>query len=132
MVSSNSEHYCLVSERALGLYQKPYGHFLLPPWQKSPVPQTLKVFYVFWWDWCLTQSFMACKAGTLLFEPHLQSILLCLFWIWDLENYLPRISLIFITWTPKGYLYNLAFQTSFSSAIIKSWINLLIISSYNI
>jgi hypothetical protein len=30
--------------------------------------------------------------GALLLEPHLQSILLWLFWRWDLENYLPGLA----------------------------------------
>jgi hypothetical protein len=30
-----------------------------------------------------------CKAGALPFEPHLQPILLWLFWRWGLVNYLP-------------------------------------------
>jgi hypothetical protein len=34
----------------------------------------------------------ACKAGDLLLEPHLQSILLWLFWRWVLKNYLPRLA----------------------------------------
>jgi hypothetical protein len=34
----------------------------------------------FWWDWGLNSGLHACKGGTLLLEPHLQSILLWLFW----------------------------------------------------
>jgi hypothetical protein len=34
----------------------------------------------------------AYKAGTLLLEPHFQSILLWLFWRWGLVNYLPRLA----------------------------------------
>jgi hypothetical protein len=34
------------------------------------------------------------KSGAVLLEPHLQSILLCIFWRWGLEtpSYLPRVS----------------------------------------
>jgi hypothetical protein len=35
----------------------------------------------------------AYKAGTLLLEPHLQSIWLRLFWRWSLVNYLPGLAL---------------------------------------
>jgi hypothetical protein len=34
----------------------------------------------------------ACKAGALPLEPHLQSILLCLFWRWGLSCYFPRLA----------------------------------------
>jgi hypothetical protein len=34
----------------------------------------------------------ACKAGILLLEPHLQSILLWLFWKWSLVNCFSRLS----------------------------------------
>jgi hypothetical protein len=33
-----------------------------------------------------------CKAGTLQLEPHLQPILLWLFWRWDFVNYLPGLA----------------------------------------
>jgi hypothetical protein len=33
-----------------------------------------------------------CKAGNALLEPYLQSIFLCLFWRWDLINYLPGLA----------------------------------------
>jgi hypothetical protein len=36
----------------------------------------------FWWDWSLNLKFHACKAGALPYEPHLQSVLLWLFWRW--------------------------------------------------
>jgi hypothetical protein len=40
----------------------------------------------------LSASIHTCKAGALLLKPHLQSILLWLFWRWDLVNYLPRLA----------------------------------------
>jgi hypothetical protein len=44
-------------------------------------------FCVWGGDWNLGFEFRAsCKAGTLLLEPYLQSILVWLFWRWDLEN----------------------------------------------
>jgi hypothetical protein len=36
---------------------------------------------------------MPAKQALYLFEPHRQSILLWLFWKWDLANYLPRLAL---------------------------------------
>jgi hypothetical protein len=53
--------------------------------------QTVGFIYLFiylfkWW-------LHACKADTLLLEPHLQSILLWLFWRWGLTNYLPGLAL---------------------------------------
>jgi hypothetical protein len=39
-----------------------------------------------WWDWGLNSGLRVCKAGTLLLEPHLQSILLWLFLRWGLVN----------------------------------------------
>jgi hypothetical protein len=46
----------------------------------------------------LNSGLCTCKAGTskskgLQLEPHIQSILLWLFWRWDLVNYLPRMAL---------------------------------------
>jgi hypothetical protein len=38
----------------------------------------------------LNSGLHACKAGTLLLEPHLQFILLWIFW--GLANYLPRVA----------------------------------------
>jgi hypothetical protein len=43
--------------------------------------------FSFWWDWGLQSGFSACKAGghktgALPLEPHLQSVLLWLFWRW--------------------------------------------------
>jgi hypothetical protein len=35
---------------------------------------------IFLWDWGLNSGFCVCKAVTVLLEPHLQSILLWLFW----------------------------------------------------
>jgi hypothetical protein len=40
----------------------------------------------------LNSGLHVCKAGALLLEPHLQSILLWLFWRWDLANYLPGLA----------------------------------------
>jgi hypothetical protein len=40
----------------------------------------------------LSLGLWACKTGTLSFEPHLQPILLWLFWRWSLSNSLPRLS----------------------------------------
>jgi hypothetical protein len=37
-------------------------------------------FFFFWWDWCLNSGLHTCKQSTLHLEPHLQSILLWLFW----------------------------------------------------
>jgi hypothetical protein len=39
-------------------------------------------FFFLWWDWGLNSGLCTCKAVTLLLEPHLQSILLWLFWRW--------------------------------------------------
>jgi hypothetical protein len=49
--------------------------------------------FAFEWDWGLKSRLCACKPGTLLLEPHFQSILLQLFWRWGLTNYLPRLAL---------------------------------------
>jgi hypothetical protein len=46
-------------------------------------------FFFFLWDWGLNSGLCVCKAGTLLLEPHLQSILFWLFWRWGLTNYFP-------------------------------------------
>jgi hypothetical protein len=40
----------------------------------------LSLHLFFWWDWGLNSGLCAGKAGALLLEPHLQSILLWLFW----------------------------------------------------
>jgi hypothetical protein len=45
-----------------------------------------------WWDWGLNSGFHACKAGSPVLKPHLQSILLWLFWRWALENYFPGLA----------------------------------------
>jgi hypothetical protein len=45
------------------------------------------VFFPFWWDWGLNSRLCTYKAGILLLKPHLQPILLWLFWKWGLENY---------------------------------------------
>jgi hypothetical protein len=53
--------------------------------------QTLDFF--FWWDWDLNSRFCVCKAGVLLLELHHQSILLWLFWRWNLMNYFLGLAL---------------------------------------
>jgi hypothetical protein len=50
-------------------------------------------FFCFWWDWGLNTELCTCKAGALQFGPHLQSILLWLFWRWGFTNSLPRLAL---------------------------------------
>jgi hypothetical protein len=42
-----------------------------------------------------TQGLHAYKTGALLLQPHLQSVLLWLFWRWDMMIYLPRLALNF-------------------------------------
>jgi hypothetical protein len=37
------------------------------------------LFFLFWWNWASNSELCACQAGTLLLEPHLQSIFLCYF-----------------------------------------------------
>jgi hypothetical protein len=41
-------------------------------------------FFLFFllWDWGLNSGLCTCKAGSLLLEPHFQSILLCFFFFW--------------------------------------------------
>jgi hypothetical protein len=41
----------------------------------------------------LNSGLCACKSGALPLEPHLQSILLWLFWRWYFMNYLPLLAL---------------------------------------
>jgi hypothetical protein len=50
------------------------------------------VVVFFWWDWSLNSGLHTCKAGILLLESYLQSILLWLFWRWALKNYLHRLA----------------------------------------
>jgi hypothetical protein len=50
------------------------------------------VSFVFWWGQG-GAGLHAHKAGALPLEPHLQSILLWLFWRWGLVNYSPRLAL---------------------------------------
>jgi hypothetical protein len=40
----------------------------------------------------LNSGLHAYKAGALLLEPHLQSILLWLFWKWSVTHHLPRLA----------------------------------------
>jgi hypothetical protein len=68
-----------------------------PPYLKK------KCFFIFGWGFFVLFCFLvglefdsdsglcACKAGALPLEPHLQSILLWLFWRWGLRNYLPGL-----------------------------------------
>jgi hypothetical protein len=44
------------------------------------------VRFFFLWDWGLKSRLCTCKTHTFLHEPHLQSILLWLFWRWGLVN----------------------------------------------
>jgi hypothetical protein len=55
--------------------------------------QVLKRIFFFLWNWRLNSGFHNCKAVTLPLEPHLQSILLWLFWRWGFWNYLPGLAL---------------------------------------
>jgi hypothetical protein len=50
-------------------------------------------FFSFWWVWSLHSGLHDCKASILLFEPHLLSISLWLFWRWGLINYLSGLTL---------------------------------------
>jgi hypothetical protein len=56
----------------------------------------LDFFFFFWWNGGLNLGHCGCKAGTLLLEPHFRSVLLWLFWRWDLKNYLSRLALFFL------------------------------------
>jgi hypothetical protein len=44
------------------------------------------ICFVFWWDWGLNSGLHIHKASVLLLEPHLQSILLWLFWRWGVSQ----------------------------------------------
>jgi hypothetical protein len=46
-------------------------------------------FFVFLVGLGLNSGLCSCKAGIVLLEPHLQSILFWLFWRWGLASYLP-------------------------------------------
>jgi hypothetical protein len=48
-------------------------------------------YFFFSWDCGLNSGFHFCKAGALPLEPHLQSILVWLFWKWG-SHYLPRLA----------------------------------------
>jgi hypothetical protein len=50
------------------------------------------LIFFFWYDWGLNSGVHVYKAGTLLLEPQLQSILLWLFSRWSFTNYLPRLA----------------------------------------
>jgi hypothetical protein len=74
--------------------------------------QKLVFFFFSLWDWSLNLRLGACKADTVLLEPHLQSILFWIFWRWvsgtELASNLnpPNLSLPNITgvshWRPTG------------------------------
>jgi phosphotransferase system glucose/maltose/N-acetylglucosamine-specific IIC component len=49
--------------------------------------------FVFGWDWGLNSGLWTGKAGGLPLEPCPQSLLLCLFWRWGLQDYLPGLVL---------------------------------------
>jgi hypothetical protein len=53
---------------------------------------TDSIVFLTWWDWGLNLGLFTCNAGTLQLEPHLQSILLWLFWRWCLANCLPSLA----------------------------------------
>jgi hypothetical protein len=38
--------------------------------------------FIYWWDWSLNSGLCTRKAGALPLEPHLQVIVLWLFWRW--------------------------------------------------
>jgi hypothetical protein len=46
----------------------------------------------FWWDWSLNSGLHTCKTGAVPLKPHLQSILLWLFWRGGIGNYLTRLA----------------------------------------
>jgi hypothetical protein len=52
-----------------------------PKWMASK-DKLFPSLIFFEWDWSLNSRLSTCKAGTLPLEPHLQYILLCLFWKW--------------------------------------------------
>jgi hypothetical protein len=52
------------------------------------IPFFFFFFFFFLWDWSLNSGLSACKAGTLLLEPHLQSIFAVIILEMGLENYL--------------------------------------------
>jgi hypothetical protein len=47
----------------------------------------------FWWGWSLNSGLCTYKAGTLLLEAYLQSILLWLFWRWGSGELFAQVSL---------------------------------------
>jgi hypothetical protein len=68
----------------------PQKHKVLPLSDECAIIFTLKVLCVCMYmcvcDWSLNLGLGACKADALL-QPHLQSILLCLFWRWGLADH---------------------------------------------
>jgi hypothetical protein len=54
---------------------------------------SLSFFFFFKWDWGLNSRHCDPKANALSLEPHLQSILLWLFWRWGLVNYFAWVGL---------------------------------------
>jgi hypothetical protein len=66
-----------------------------PPNSLAPCPPPSRwsfLFFAFFVDWGLDSGLCACKAGPLLLESLLQSILLWLFWRWGLLNYVPKLA----------------------------------------
>jgi hypothetical protein len=60
--------------------------------QECAMYRNKKTVYInIWWNWGLNSGLHACKTGALLLEPHLQPILLWLFWRCGLRNYLHRL-----------------------------------------
>jgi hypothetical protein len=48
---------------------------------------TNEIIFFFGWGWFWNSGILCtCKASSLLHDPHLQSILLWLFWRWNLET----------------------------------------------
>jgi hypothetical protein len=62
---------------------------------KSPrnIKTYRKKFLFLWWDLGFNSGLYGCKAGTLLLEPHLQPILLWLFWRWGSHELFARAGL---------------------------------------
>jgi hypothetical protein len=58
------------------------------------------LFFFFWWNWGLDSGLCTCRVGTLLLDPHLQSVLL---WLLEMESQelfaggWPQISILLIS-----------------------------------
>jgi hypothetical protein len=70
----------------------------------------------------LNSGFWACKVGTLLLEPCLQSILLWLFWRWDL---MPRITGV-SHWHLGGsaIIFAGSYQGNCRAVVLDQWLSL--------